>query len=97
MLPVIERLDPPLYLETPKGDALAYFMVWMSHDHDILWVCFIEETRQCWTFRNPEVRLCWNYTMGLGRRPTEKFPQRPKRHEDRVGIPDPDSRTDGNI
>lgn len=72
------ELRVPLYLETPKGDALCYFVVWLHQDHDLLWVCFIEATRECWTFRNPEVRLCWNHTMGLGRAEADKFPMKPQ-------------------
>jgi hypothetical protein len=65
---VILQLDPPLYLETPRGDALAYFLIDEGRDHDICWVCFIEQTRECWTFRNPEIRRDRNWTLGIGRR-----------------------------
>lgn len=73
----VERLIPPISLDTPKGKALAYFMSFGSVDQDIIWVCFIESTRECWSFRNPEIRLSRNYTMGIGRKPGEEFPMRP--------------------
>ena len=68
---VITQLDPPLYLETPRGDALAYFLIDEGRDHDLYWVCFIEKTRECWTFRNPEIRRDRNWTMAIGDR---RFP-----------------------
>jgi len=68
MATVILQLDPPLYLETPRGDAIAYFLIDEGRDHDIYWVCFIEATRECWTFRNPEIRRDRNWTQGIGRR-----------------------------
>ena len=72
MIPL--RLDPPIPLNTPRGHALAYFLIWESRDTDLLWVCFLEDSLQCWTFRNPEVRLLWNWTQGLGRKPDQAFP-----------------------
>jgi hypothetical protein len=61
---VILRLDPPLPLVTPKGPALAYFLIDYGLDYDLMFVCFIDETRECWTFRGPEIRAVENLTMG---------------------------------
>jgi hypothetical protein len=59
------RLDPPIPLDTPKGRALAYFVIDLGPDHDLQWVTFIRETGECWTFRNPLIRQCANLTMGI--------------------------------
>lgn len=58
------RLDPPIPLTTPRGDAMAYFVIDCGHDHHLQWVCFIIETGECWTYRNPDVRLSTNITEG---------------------------------
>jgi hypothetical protein len=68
MSSTVLQLDPPLYLETPRGDALAYFLIDKGRDRDLIWVCFIEDTRECWCFRNPEIRRDRNWTMAIGRR-----------------------------
>lgn len=61
------RLEPPIPLDTPKGPADAYFVIDRTQDHDIEWVCFVKNTGECWTFRNPFVRLRENFTMGVRR------------------------------
>lgn len=58
------RLDPPLPLTTPKGPAMAHFIIDYGIEHHLLWVTFIDSTGECWTFRNPEIRLAKNETMG---------------------------------
>jgi hypothetical protein len=58
------QLNPPIYLETPKGPAMAYMVVDYGVDYDLIWVCFIKETGECWSFRNPQVRQAENITMG---------------------------------
>lgn len=60
----ITRIDPPLPLETPKGRGFAYFLIDYSTEHDLIWIVFIDETGECWNFRNPEVRLQKNLTFG---------------------------------
>ena len=59
------RLDPPIPLDTPRGRAWAYVLIDRSQDHDLEWVCFIRDTGECWTYRNQEVRLVENETMGV--------------------------------
>lgn len=57
------QLNPPIYLETPKGPARAVVMIDMSEDHDLLWVCFLKVDGTCWTFRNQVVRQITNETF----------------------------------
>lgn len=59
------RIDPPIPLDTPKGKAWAHFLIDRSQDHHLEWVCFIAETGECWTFRNPQIKLEPNATMGI--------------------------------
>lgn len=60
---MIKRIDPPLWLRTPRGDALAYFLIDYGIDHDLQWVCFQHDTGECWTYDNSEIRLIENQTM----------------------------------
>jgi hypothetical protein len=50
-------------MSTPKGDGWAFFMIERSQEHHIEWVVFLDNSGQCWTFQNPEVRMQNNYTM----------------------------------
>lgn len=59
------QLDPPIWLETPKGKGLAHVLIDYGPDHDLLWVVFDQATRECWTWRNPEVRYDVNITFGF--------------------------------
>ena len=40
-------------------------MIDSGQEHHLQWVVFIDETGECWTFQNPEVRLQTNQTMGI--------------------------------
>lgn len=61
---MITRIDPPLPLKTPKGKALAYFMIDYGIDHDLMWVCFQNDTGECWTWKNSDIRADDNITIG---------------------------------
>ena len=60
---MIKELSVPIPLDTPKGKAMAHFVIDPGMEHHLQWVCFIDETGECWTFQNPEVRLQSNYTL----------------------------------
>jgi hypothetical protein len=34
-------------------------------EHDLIWCCFIAATGECWCFRNPDIRLAPNRTLGI--------------------------------
>jgi hypothetical protein len=59
----IIQLNPPLPLNTPKGSALAHFLIDLGPEHNIQWVCFQDDTGQCWTWMNSDVRAPRNVTM----------------------------------
>lgn len=64
---MILQLNPPLPLESPKGKATAYAIIDYGMEHFLLFVCFIDETGEQWTFRNDQIRMQGNQTM----RPTK--------------------------
>ena len=58
------QLNPPLPLTTPRGNGFAHFLIDYSREHDLLWVVFLDDTGESWTFNNREIRLQSNITMG---------------------------------
>ena len=68
----ILQLDPPIPVVTPMGDGLAQIIIDYSIEHSIHWVVFLEETGQCWTFPNEQIRAQRNITVG------RISPERPK-------------------
>lgn len=61
---MITQIHPPIPLDTPKGPALAYFVIDYGVDHDLMWVTFVDETGECWTWGNGEIRGIKNVTYG---------------------------------
>jgi len=61
---MILQLDPPLPLETPKGRGWAHLLLDYSQEHDLLWVVFLNENGECWTFPNAEIRMVNNFSLG---------------------------------
>jgi len=61
---VLERIDPPLEMETPKGRGAAHFVIDYGLEHHLVWVCFMEADGACWSVSNPHVRLASNWTAG---------------------------------
>lgn len=45
----IVRIDPPIPLTTPKGPAYAHFLIDNGIEDNLLWVCFQDDTGECWT------------------------------------------------
>ena len=60
---MILQLNPALPLKTPRGKALAHFVIDYGIEHDLLWVCF-ESDGQIWTWSNKDVRADVNLTIG---------------------------------
>jgi len=53
-----------IWLQTPKGQGIAKFLINHGPESDLQWVCFIHETKEVWTFSNWEVRASDNITLG---------------------------------
>ena len=58
------HLNPPQPLSTPKGPAWAVALIDYGPDHDLLWVCFVKSTGECWTFCNGDIRQPSSITYG---------------------------------
>lgn len=68
---MILQLNPPLPMKTPKGSAMAHFLIDYGPEHHLLWVCF-QESGECWTWQNPDILACENITFGRTARGEEK-------------------------
>jgi hypothetical protein len=58
------QLNPPMPVQTPKGEGLAHIVIDYGAEHHLLWVVFLDESGECWTFSNPDIRAQKNVTMG---------------------------------
>jgi hypothetical protein len=62
--PDLQKIDPPIPLMTPKGRATAHWMIWSGPpENDIFWVCFQDDTGECWTWEDAEIRSRKNRTL----------------------------------
>ena len=57
------QLNPTIPVITPKGNGWAFFLIDRSQEHHLEWVVFLDETGECWTFQNPDIRIQKNYTF----------------------------------
>lgn len=60
----ITQLNPPIPLMTPKGRAVAHFIIDYGVENDLMWVCFQDDTGECWTWENAQIRARVNKTAG---------------------------------
>ena len=63
---VIHEIRQTIWLDTPKGEARAKFLINNGDDCDIEWVCFYA-SGEIWSWLNFEVRVVKNITMGIRR------------------------------
>lgn len=61
---MLTQLNPPLPFMTPKGKAYAHFVIDYSQEHDLVWVCFICDTGECWSYPNSQIRMEQNLSLG---------------------------------
>jgi hypothetical protein len=61
---MITRIEPSIPVTTPKGKAMA--IAWLDYgmEHDLMWVCFQDDTGECWTWENADIRARINITIG---------------------------------
>jgi hypothetical protein len=81
---MLTQLHPPLPLETSKGAGWAHFVINYGPESALLWVVFMDEDGACWTVPNPEVRMCFNWSIGR-RKPDDA--QRPRQDGGEVATP----------
>jgi hypothetical protein len=60
----LTRINPPIPLLTPKGPGLAHFIDDQGIENHYFWVVFLDHSGECWTFKNPEIRIATNITYG---------------------------------
>ena len=61
---MIHEINNLIWLETPKGQGVAKFLIDYGVESDLYWVVFITESKECWTFANYDVRVSNNVTLG---------------------------------
>jgi hypothetical protein len=69
------RLDPPIPLQTPCGEAVAHIYCDGGLESESFWVCFCRDGA-IMEFANGEVRACRNLTVGRDKpdRPASRKP-----------------------
>ncbi len=58
------QLNPPLFMETPKGSGVAHFVINAGIESHLIWVVFLDDSGECWSVANPYVRMQKNWTHG---------------------------------
>lgn len=59
------RLDPPIWMETPKGRGYAVLVTDYGPEWDRLWTVMLQQSGEFWDFSNAEVRGVANLTLGV--------------------------------
>jgi hypothetical protein len=60
---VIIQLSPPIPVITPKGKAMAHLVIDYGMEADLVWVCFQDQTGECWSWVNKDIRAQPNITF----------------------------------
>ena len=58
------QLNPPIPMNTPKGEGFAHILIDYGPESDLYWTVFITETGEVWTYANRYVRALKNITLG---------------------------------
>lgn len=64
----ITQLNPTLPVNTPKGKGFAVALIDYGPEHDLIWVVFVDDSGECWSFQNKEIRAQANITMGRSKK-----------------------------
>lgn len=84
---MIHEIRQVIWLDTPKGQALAKFIVDRGVDSDLEWITVLQDTGQVLSFDNSEVLVCKSFTLGRRTDWSEfHYGKKPKRP--RKGSPD---------
>lgn len=60
---MILQLNPPLPMNTPKGEGFAHILIDYGPESDLYWTVFITATGEIWTYSNRHVRAIKNITL----------------------------------
>ena len=58
------QLNPPIPMNTPKGEGFAHILIDYGPESDLYWTVLITETGEIWTYANRNVRASKNITLG---------------------------------
>lgn len=61
---MIHEINNLIWLKTPKGRAIAKFLIDYGPEADIQWVCFQHDSGEVWTWSNWDVKVLPNLTLG---------------------------------
>jgi hypothetical protein len=56
------QMNPPIPVITPKGDGYAHVLI--DYGAELLWVVFLDDSGECWTYDNTQIRAQKNVTIG---------------------------------
>ena len=62
---MLTQLQPQIWIQTPKGRALAVAIIDYGPDWNLLWVAFDQKTGESWCWSNEQVRADKNITLGI--------------------------------
>ena len=57
------QLNPPIPVETPRGKAMAQVIIDYGVEHDLVWLCFQDDTGESWCWNNKFIRAQNNITF----------------------------------
>jgi hypothetical protein len=75
------QLNPPIPLNTPKGEGFAHLVIDYGPESDLYWTVLITETGEIWTYANKYVRASKNITLGRTQ-PSSPPPDKPDAQSD---------------
>jgi hypothetical protein len=58
------QLNPPIPMNTPKGEGFAHIWIDYGPESDLYWTVLIISTGEIWTYANRYVRASKNITLG---------------------------------
>lgn len=58
------QLNPPIPMNTPKGEGFAHILIDYGPESDLYWTVLITATGEIWTYANRQVRASKNITLG---------------------------------
>ena len=70
-IPLLELFDSSIdYIKFIQENYLvllklfAHFIIDYGMENDLMWVCFQDDTSECWTWENADIRARVNETIG---------------------------------
>jgi hypothetical protein len=58
------QLNPPIPVVTPRGEGYAQVLIDYGAEFNLPWVVFLDDSGECWTYGNTQIRAQKNITMG---------------------------------